>query len=209
MSEQERRHGYNNLRVLIDAGRILTPQFADAVLFITGEQLEILRNLMLYVNRLSTFVDEYHEGYYLSPDSDDWDDIQAIVADLELKLMGNDNTIWGYKEQWSVQLTDDNADAGTNTMNSIEVPPGELWTVDLVQAVNNDNTGYFTFTIESSGGAMFLDYDIVKDAGDWHAIYPLGMKLAEGDTIIVYFYNCVAGDNLRVRILGTKMDVPV
>ena len=55
---------------------------------ITGAQLEMLRNLTQYLHRRSTFVAETHEGYYLAADNDDWDSIQAVVAELEETLMG-------------------------------------------------------------------------------------------------------------------------
>ena len=88
MSETWRRKPYYRPRVLIDVGRVLDPQFEDALLCITGEQLEMLRNLTQYLHRRSTFVAENHDGYYLVADNDDWDAIQAIVSDLEETLMG-------------------------------------------------------------------------------------------------------------------------
>ncbi|GAH00705.1 unnamed protein product, partial [marine sediment metagenome] len=51
-------------------------------------QLELLRNLTQYLHRRSSFADEYHTDYYLCADNDDWDVIEAIVADLEETLMG-------------------------------------------------------------------------------------------------------------------------
>jgi len=88
MAEAWRRKTYYKPRVLIDVERVLDPQYDDALLCITGAQLELLRNLAQYLHRRSTFVSENHEGYYLVADNDDWDDIQAIVADLEETLMG-------------------------------------------------------------------------------------------------------------------------
>jgi hypothetical protein len=88
MSEDWRRKGYYDPRVLIDVPRVLDPQFYDSVLCLTGAQLEMLRNLTAYLARRSTFVSEYHDGYYLAPDNDEWDAIQAIVADLEEAIMG-------------------------------------------------------------------------------------------------------------------------
>jgi len=88
MSESWRRKKYYKPRVLIGVERILDPQYDDALLCITGAQLEMLRNLTQYLHRRSTFVDSEHLGYYLCADNGDWDDIQAIVADLEETLMG-------------------------------------------------------------------------------------------------------------------------
>lgn len=88
MSEVWRRKTYYKPRVMIETVRILSPQYDDALLCITGAELEMLRNLTQYLKRRSTFVSEYQEGYYLAPSTADWDDVQAIVANLEEKLMG-------------------------------------------------------------------------------------------------------------------------
>lgn len=82
-----RRHKYAVNRILIPAARILSPEFNAIVVFLTGSHVEILRNLLAYATRENTFVDEYHNEYYLSPDSEDWDSISAIVAELEYMLM--------------------------------------------------------------------------------------------------------------------------
>ena len=88
MSETWRRKTYYNKRVLIDTARILDTPFDDSVLCLTGAQLELVRNLMQYLHRRSTFVSEYEAGTYLAPTNDEWDSIQAIVADLEDTIMG-------------------------------------------------------------------------------------------------------------------------
>jgi len=88
MAEAWRRKTYYKTRVLVETERVLNPQHQDALLCISGAQLEMLRNLTQYLRRRSTFVSEYHEGYYFAPDEPDWDALQAIVADLEETLMG-------------------------------------------------------------------------------------------------------------------------
>jgi len=88
MTETWRRKSYYTPRVLIDVGRVLSPEFPDSLLCLTGAQQELLRNLTQYLHRRSTFVSEYHDGFYLGPDNDDWDELQAIVAELEETLMG-------------------------------------------------------------------------------------------------------------------------
>lgn len=88
MSEVWRRKTYYDPRVLIDVGRVLEPRFGDSMLCITGAQLELLRNLTQYLHRRSTFADEYYTDYYICADNDDWDALQAIVAELEETLMG-------------------------------------------------------------------------------------------------------------------------
>lgn len=97
MADPLRRHKYAFNRILIPAARILSPEFNAVYIFLTGSHVEILRNLLDYANRENTFVDEYHDGYYLSPDATDWDSIGAIVAELELMLMG---TVLGFYDAY-------------------------------------------------------------------------------------------------------------
>ena len=88
MGDEWRRKSYYSKRVLIDTSRILDPQFNDSLLCITGAQIEMLRNLMQYLHRRSTFASEQFDTHYLAPTTEEWDTLQAIVADLENTLMG-------------------------------------------------------------------------------------------------------------------------
>ena len=88
MGDEWRRKTYYRPRVLIDTSRILDPQFPDSLLCITGAQIEMLRNLTQYLHRRSTFVSEQQGQYYLAPTNEEWDSLEAIVADLEDTLMG-------------------------------------------------------------------------------------------------------------------------
>jgi len=88
MSESWRRKKYYKPRVLVETTRVLNPQFSDALVCITGAQLEMLRNITQYLHRRSTFAQDYTKAYYLAPNNDDWDEISSIVANLEEGLMG-------------------------------------------------------------------------------------------------------------------------
>lgn len=85
-----RRHKYALNRILIPAARILSPEFNAVYVLLTGSHVELLRNLLDYANRETTFVDEYHDDYYTTPDSTDWDLLQLIIAELEHTLMAID-----------------------------------------------------------------------------------------------------------------------
>lgn len=87
MADVLRRHKYALNRILIPAARILSPEFNAIYVLLTGSHVELLRNLIDYANRETTFVDEYHDDYYTSPDSTDWDLLQLIVSELEELLM--------------------------------------------------------------------------------------------------------------------------
>jgi len=87
MSESWRRKSYYDPRVVIRTSFVLDPPFPDALVCLTGPQLAMLRNVTQYLHRRSTFASEYHEGYYLAPTNEEWDQLAAIVSDLEDKLM--------------------------------------------------------------------------------------------------------------------------
>lgn len=89
MSEDAwRRKTYYRPRVLIETGDVLDCPFPDSLVCLTGAEQLLLRNLTQYLHRRSTFASEYHDGYYLAPTNEQWDDLDAIIADLEGKLMG-------------------------------------------------------------------------------------------------------------------------
>jgi len=88
MSENWRRKTYYDKRILIETSRILNTSFESSLICLEGEELELLRNMCQYLHRRSTFVSEYHTGYYLAPSTIEWNALDAIVAKLEEKLMG-------------------------------------------------------------------------------------------------------------------------
>jgi hypothetical protein len=88
MSETWRVKTYYRPRVLIDTARVIDSDLGDELVCLTGPQLEMLRNLVSYLHRRSTFVSEYRENSYLAPTNAEWDAIQTEVAELEYTLMG-------------------------------------------------------------------------------------------------------------------------
>jgi len=58
------------------------------LLVVTGDQIEILSNLLNYAHRKINWCDEVVDAaHYYLPDDADWDDIEAVVDDLECRLM--------------------------------------------------------------------------------------------------------------------------
>lgn len=58
------------------------------LLAMTGDQIEILSNLMNYAHRRINWCDEVADAaHYYLPDDSAWNDIQALVDDLEYRLM--------------------------------------------------------------------------------------------------------------------------
>lgn len=88
MSDAWRIKKYYDPRVLISVSDVLQSDFPDSLVCLTGAQLNILRNLMQYAERRSTWVSEYGTDHYLAPTNEEWDNLQGIVAELEETLMG-------------------------------------------------------------------------------------------------------------------------
>ena len=89
MSEEWRRRRYYRTRVLISTQDVLESPFPDGLLCLSGGQLNIIRNLLQYATRRANFVSTYETDTYLTPTEEEWDAIQAIVADLEEQAMGD------------------------------------------------------------------------------------------------------------------------
>ena len=207
MSESERRRKYQYGRILIETTRVLDPQFDDAVVYLTGAQIEMLRNVSQYLNRLDTYVTEYNPGYYLAPTVADYDDILEIVADLEEALMGNPNTIWGYYDR----LYDDKhywfAAGGNYTLKSDVVPAGYVYRIQFMASLNaNTLCAHYHDAYAGATGVMIDGWPAVP-LNQWQNTRPLELTLKEGDCIAATFYGCAAGDDLYMRYWGDMMKV--
>jgi hypothetical protein len=195
--------------VLIDAARVLNGQFDDAVVHLSGAQLEMLRNLTTYLHERTTFVDTYHPEYYELPDDEDWDTIEAIVSDLEDKLMGNENTIWGYFDRIG-QEVDDLAGVGDSwVQDHEEVPSGEVWVINQIsfetdgpQVTAYSYVHFHTFIRPPIAETITVPTDVGKTAAG------LNVTLREGDFVKVLWSGTTEGQRLKSYLLGYKMKVP-
>lgn len=88
MSDEWRVKRYYKPRVLIGVSDTLENTYPAILLCLDGGELNVLRNLLDYAHRRATWVSEYHDSYYLAPDNDEWDELEAVIAELEDKLMG-------------------------------------------------------------------------------------------------------------------------
>jgi hypothetical protein len=87
MSEEWRKRNYYRPRVLVGVDDTLNCTYPGGVVCLSGAQLNIIRNVLAYAHRRANWVSDYYDDYYLVPDNDDWDSVQAIVAELEDSLM--------------------------------------------------------------------------------------------------------------------------
>ena len=204
MSETERRRKYVESRVLMSSAAILNPTFDDGDLYFTGAQIELMRNLVQYANRPDNYAAQWEQGYYLVPDDSDWDEIQAIVADLEETLMGNPNTLWGYTDNYIEWQSNDYAQSIADSLDFAEVPAGQVWVVTQWSAVdvNTQCTSYILQLLRSAIGYA-LDTKKPTMANEYLG-GPVHMVLKEGDAIRITFLGTYIGDDIH----GYKMVVP-
>lgn len=87
MSDNWRVKRYYDHRVLVPTADVLENTYPDIWLCLTAGQAALIRRLLTYATWHSTFVSQYEQAFYLCPTNEEWDQIQALVADLEEKLM--------------------------------------------------------------------------------------------------------------------------
>ena len=208
MSDVERRRTYNTQRVLIDSTRILSTTFDDGDLYFTGPQIELMRNLVQYANRIESYVAEYESGYYLTPDNDDWDDIQAIVADMEETLMGNPNTLWGYHDRLYEYNEHQKTGAGSYTLEVLEVPAGYVYVVNSIVS-NSVGTALNHQHQVCLGNSCVTVHQETQSASAVLVINSgVSYVLAAGDKVKVVYTAAQDADYLVARVWGYMMVVP-
>lgn len=94
MTESWRRKRYYQPRILINTQDVLNSDFPDGILCLTGGQLNIVRNLLGYATRRANWVTTYETDTYLTPTDEEWDNLQAIVADLQEQAMNTCTELW-------------------------------------------------------------------------------------------------------------------
>ena len=196
---------YRYDRVLIESSRIITPTLPGCTLVLNGAQVEMLRNCVHYLDKRSSFVSEYGDLQYETPDDDNWDEIRAQVADLEEKLMGDLNVPWGYHEQLWQNLGGTQSVDGTYVASSASVPAGHVYKVEQISLANVTGArGAAMFRATISGNSVYLAHSI--GLGAWVPLLFNGsLTLKTGDYITVSMNQCLANDILYGGWIGYKM----
>lgn len=208
MSEATRRKGYRFDRVLIGTQDTLDSDFLNAIVHITGGQLNILRNLMEYAARRESFVSEYRDAYYLMPTDIEWSALESVVADLEGVLMGNINTIWGYKSHLKENIGDTLTSDGTYQSKAGPVPTGEIWIVEMITCRNLGGDRGVVQLIVEDGGVTSYVYSNPSPVAYIADVWTGKLTLRNGDYAGVVCNGCLDGDIIQASVWGYKMDIP-
>jgi len=167
-----------------------------------------MRNLVQYANRQSTYVAEYEGGTYLTPDDADWDDIQAIVADLEETLMGNPNTLWGYADRYLRHQSDTSDVDGTFIINLPKPTAGTIHRLDGFAVYRDTNPGSFArVQINIPGGPEVVEDVMVPTVG---LFTPGSVRfiVTDADNIRIAFAGSTIGEVVEANAWGYVMVVP-
>lgn len=212
MSEVERRRVYFDGRVLIESARVLDSPYDDALVCLTGAELELLRNLTTYLHRRSSFVDTYHDGYYIMPDDDDWDAVSAIVATLEEKLMGCEEIAQDIAdiltalealyaatalESANESFTITAGATGSENHKFAAVASGKIRTVYVISAYNQ-NRAITNGGIQIATGGYTVEFHRQTTTGGYDKlIFKDQVCVLPGEDLTITFNGCNEGDTIR------------
>lgn len=208
MSSADRREGYIHNRVLIESSRVLDAQFSDTLVFLTGAQVEMLRNVVQYLNRWDTYVSEYKDGYYITPSAEDYDSILAIVADMEEELMGNPNTIWGYSDRWSAGKGGISTGESYTDALMTAVPSGYVYKLEHWSMIHHGDVAKGTLLVLTGGwGTDTLYYAPALPAEETVYEYA-SLTLKEGDALRMRVFGLETDNTCTLYSWGYMMKVP-
>lgn len=208
MSETDLRRGYDNRRVLIEVEHVLTPRFDAIGVYLLGEELEMLRNVTQYLGEQATFVDAYYQDYYMMADNGDWDTIQATVANIERKLMGNENVLWGFNDHWSESLASLQGSDGTAIKATVPVPAGKVLVFEAL-SWRNTTGARGSMQLQVLGVSDMLILADLTSPAQYVAIKWQGsIALTEGEYILIKQNNCLENDVHAGSARGYLMDIP-
>jgi hypothetical protein len=205
VGEDEFRYRYREDRVLLDYRGFLPDEGVGQAVYLTQSELQMLRNMCGYLDRRSTWVFQYHDGFYNAPSNDDWDMISALVAELEGKLMPSQVTPWGYTDRWLEDLGGVQSGDGNYVGLSTQVPPGYVYVVQGLFG-RNDSRSPMRITLYVSGSGINHPVFNKETPAQYEAVLWDGeMVLKAGESALVYVVGCLNGDLIVASVRGYKM----
>lgn len=207
MADPLLRRAYVRDRVLIDANRTIDSVFPTIGVILTGEELEILRNLLEYANRIESFVDEYDDNTYVVPDDETWETLQTIMASLEAKLMGGKNTIFGVSDRLVLRQSEFMSGTGGHSQDHDTVPEGEIWVIEGISFLTDTATGLVTPHLDDGNGDLALGESITLAAWIYTTMRNIQAYLVEDDFLRIEWSNMVDGQKMVSQAWGYILTV--
>lgn len=208
MSQTDVYVRYHHERVLLESSRIYRPLLPACWVYLTSAQVEMMRNMTQYLNRPSTYVEEYHGGGYLTPNAEQFDGIQAIVANLEEKLMGNENVLWGYNDRIALEEHNFDTPAGVVYLVFDTVPANEVWVLTSITWVNTITNPSVSYAQVYDGVDEWNIYNVSLPGANVYKSITCHVVLKEDDRLRVGFNGCTLHDAVYAWATGYKMVVP-
>lgn len=138
----------------------------------------------------------------------------ADVADRQVNAHGYDGSawqklplLWGYSDRWFERVSDTDATAGTNTLDTAAVPAGYVYVVQGIATLNLSTVVTHRQGLRPGTYDMILQRTTGVGAGVTLPLFPVGIALKEGDTVRARFYGCTAGDDIHLSVVGYKMAI--
>jgi hypothetical protein len=203
----EERRPYYPDQVLIEAARVIDRATPRAGPILTDAELDIIRNVLAYAHRRDTFVATYYPTYYEMPDDAEWDDIQEVVAELECKLMGPYNVIFGYDDRWFENLSGVVPGAGAFENDSDPVPAGYVYVLENVSMRNNTGARGVAQIRVYTGAQHTIEAWTASLLRYEPLIFNGSNVLKEGDFVRIQQDSCEEGDVIAAGLRGYMMKV--
>ena len=170
--------------------------------------VELLRNITAYLHQERTFVDEYHDTYYLTASVTDFDKLSAIVADLEETLMGNPNTVWGYKDRLASQEDDTETVNTTKIQNHTPPAAGYIHRATGFSLFSDKNVSSVVLFANFNGTNYTIAGPFVLTANVPKVVSPFDITLSDNDYIKASWAGLVVPQRVVSSVWGYKMQVP-
>lgn len=113
----------------------------------------------------------------------------------------------GYSGDQTEQISDLNADEGTDTLASAAVPAGEIWIVEAVSARNLTKAEIRLLSYVVANGVDVVLQEHTTTIAAEFAVWSGAVTLSEGDTVNAIFYDCDAGDDLYLQYHARRIDI--
>lgn len=115
--------------------------------------------------------------------------------------------VWGYSDRWAQRVYVENATAGTNNLNTTDVPAGEVWVLQAMASKNENKDVAMDYTAVFNGTQVKLKVHSLPGVNTWVTLFPIGICLKEGDNARCRFLSCNLNDDLYLDVWGYKMKV--
>lgn len=115
--------------------------------------------------------------------------------------------LWGYSDRLVDESTHTKVGAGGYNLFSTTVPAGEIWSVQLFAASNIGTAVSQQMFAYDGSVSVPLQNSAAYVSSIWNVVSHPGLTVKAGDRIYATFAACQDGDELILRLWGSKQKV--